>query len=67
MELCGTCNGHGFTESQDVCKNCDGEGIESAPTTFVVGKMNRRKSLDYHEHQDSKKPTIDKKNGIVRE
>jgi DnaJ-class molecular chaperone len=60
VKLCGQCNGMGFVED-DICERCGGEGLENM-TTFVVGKINRRKQLDYDEVQEKKKHKFDKKN-----
>lgn len=60
MKLCGRCSGVGMFNN-DICVACDGEGVSSM-TTFVVGKINRRKEKSYEEHQNSKEVKIDKKN-----
>ena len=65
MKLCSACKGTGFDvgDSSHLCHSCDGEGIISQ-TTFTVGKIGRRKELDYTEHQKSKKQKFDKKNAV---
>lgn len=63
MKLCNICQGTGFNADDDICSNCDGEGIVSK-TTFTVGKISRRKELGYQEHQKSKKVKFDKKNAV---
>lgn len=62
MKLCNTCKGHAFV-NDDICNDCGGEGIVSA-TTFVVGKINRRKNLSHDEYQKkkAKETKFDKKN-----
>jgi DnaJ-class molecular chaperone len=61
VKLCGTCNGYGFYNN-DICEDCGGEGIDKR-TTFVIGKISRRKPTDFEENERSnKKNKFDKKN-----